>query len=249
MAEYPNHNNKQWSTGLLQVSSVAHYAMTAICPCQSIYHLYRKQERVRPNTREDPMLSCFLAALSACVVAPACMCADQFATRTIDGALLAQSVSSSRAGAPEYSPWSYFLTMIGYGDPPTEEHWASDRTGYDLQGDDSENWWPLRMCGVYTWGWLSAACSEGRAFGPHAPRLPLWMACCAGAAYPITLCPMAFMLRRIVADRSRIDEPYHETCLITACCLPCSLVQMEAEPPPQGATQMADYGGEVDDFA
>jgi hypothetical protein len=213
----------EWRTGLFQWSSLPRYAMTAVCPCSAVYHLNRSHEWSAHH--HDPMLSCCLASLSVCTVAPACVCVDQFATRTIDGALLAHRVSASTTNEPSFV--SSLLTMAGYGEP--EAHWAHDESGYDLQADDSENWWPLRMCGHYAWEWLRTACCECRGYGPHATRLPLWLACCAGAVYPITLCPMAFMLRRVIADRHRIHEAYHETCFITACCLPCSLVQMEVE--------------------
>ena len=225
----------QWSTGLLQLSSLPHYAMTAVCPCNAVYTLNRSHEW-SARGHSDPVLSCFLASLSVCTVAPACVCADQFATRTIDGALLAHSVSSTS----EPSFVSSLLSTVGYGGGDAEAHWAHDERGYDLQADDSENWWPLRMCGHYAWDWLRAACCECRGYGPQAPRMPLWLACCAGAVYPIVLCPMAFMLRRVIADRHRIHEAYHETCLITACCLPCSLAQMELEEAPHHGEALVD---------
>ena len=117
----------QWSTGLLQLSSLPHYAMAAVCPCNAVYTLNRSHEW-SARGHSDPVLSCFLASLSVCTVAPACVCADQFATRTIDGALLAHSVSSTS----EPSFVSSLLSTVGYGGGDAEAHWAHDERGYDL---------------------------------------------------------------------------------------------------------------------
>jgi hypothetical protein len=215
-ASYDEYN--EWSTGLLQLSHTHRYVLAAVCPCQYVYELSGGTRAI-----DDPMSACFYASLSVCVTAPVVICADQHITRTLDGALFDHSLSTEGGGS--------FFSWLGYGDASHrgQTHWAHDGSGYDLQPDDSENWWPMRMCAFYAWDWLKAACCSCHGVGPHAPRMPLWLACCAGAVYPIAVYPWAFIMRRVIVSEYTLREPIHETCLITACCLPCSFVQMQTQ--------------------
>jgi hypothetical protein len=220
---------EQWSTGLLQLSHIPNYAMAAVCPCQYFYQLSRIHAwSVHDN--EDPMTSCLLGSLSVCVTAPVLICADQHMTRTIDGTLFNHNVSSASGENGGPSIFSSFMSWLGYSaESPQQQHWAHDDSGYDLRADDSENWWPLRMCAFYACDWLRAACCGCSGFGPNAPRMPMWLACFAGAAYPVAVCPFSFIMRRAIIADHLIAEDIHESLMITVCCLPCSIVQMHME--------------------
>ena len=224
----------QWSTGLVELSHIPNYAFAAVCPCQYVYQLSSSSSSTSlsgHHNTEDPMTLCFLASLSVCITAPVVICTDQHVTRTIDGAMFDHNVSSgsSSSEAPS-SLFSSLVSWLGYtANPQQHDHWAHDDSGYDLRADDSENWWPLRMCAFYACDWLKAACFGCNGLGPNAPRMPLWLACCAGALYPVALCPWAFIMRRVIVGDHAISEGIHETFMITACCLPCSIVQMHNE--------------------
>jgi hypothetical protein len=104
--------------------------------------------------------------------------------------------------------------------------------------DSSEDWWPCCWFGYHLREACIATCYHGRCCGGETPRLPLCFSCCVAATYPIIVCPVALILRRIIIDKNLINEAYTRSIGNTLCCMPCSLVQTLNE-----AREMAKSSG------
>lgn len=59
--------------------------------------------------------------------------------------------------------------------------------------------------------------------------MPLCFSCMLALLFPVTICPMAYCLRRIVVDTRGIHESPVDTCGILLCCLPCAIAQTADE--------------------
>ena len=208
----------EWRSGLLQVGSLCSYGYAAVCPCVLVYDLYSATTN-RPPSGDDLFLSCYVSLLSCLVFTPTLLCVDQCTTRTLD--------TAADASKPENGGLLNHIVYLGHFGH-TSPAWTHDGVGWDMHANTSEDWWPMGICSHYLCE-LSAAACHGKCLGGDAPRIPLWIACCMGMTYPVTLCPITFMLRRIVADQRGLIESYGATCLISTFCTPCALVQMDRE--------------------
>jgi hypothetical protein len=211
-----------------------------------------------PPSAMDPLAPFYAACLSGCIAPPAAVCLDQWCTRGLDTFADRQRTMPLPPHDPPLPPASYYpyppppqqphhgaaatggglLDYILYtghfGEtdhrrppPPPPASWEHDGIGWDLR-DNSEDFWPLSWCTHYTSELLSSA-YYCRALGGQAPRLPLCYSLLIALIYPLTICPLTFMLRRLVVDQWGIYEPYPYTCLLAACCTPCALVQTRHE--------------------
>ena len=118
-----------------------------------------------------------------------------------------------------------------------QETYYSDGTQKHEESDEwdpsqsSYDWWPFDWCKFYTCAALENCCSQV-CIGPNVKSgsFPMAFTCMAASIYPLCVCPLSFLLRRFTMDRLNIDsESLITTCTVSACCTPCSLVQMREE--------------------
>jgi hypothetical protein len=212
-----------WRTGLFEPSESLTYVYAAICPCVLVHSLYVATTH-HSHASAD---TCYTGALSLLVCAPGCLCLDQCTTRALDKIGNAYEDDTTQAHDKHSGPLDYILRLGHFGDRYAPR-WAHDGEGWDLSPQASEDWWPASWCGHYLCALGQAAC-VGRAVGGNAPRMPLCFSCMLGLCYPLMLCPITFLLRRVLVDQARIDESLPVSCAAAAVCTPCALVQMTRE--------------------
>ena len=111
------------------------------------------------------------------------------------------------------------------------EHEDEEEEGDEWKNSESFDWWPIHWCGFYTLGACECCCSD-LCIGPNVQshRFPLLFSCMAAAVYPLCICPLACLMRRMTIDKQEIEtEGLLSTCAKTVFCTPCSLVQIEKE--------------------
>ena len=210
-----------WSTALCDCSDCCSVALACACPCVVMHHISASTASLGA---EGTFVACIESAALDC---PVVFCIDQFAARCCDWAV-AQPYVAERLEMEDHT--GVVAAGLKYLVGKRVPTWANDGLGHDLELDDSEDFWPLRMCGSYLCDlWYGMVTCRHCPFGcccATTPRVPLHISLMLCLLYPVAVCPMAYVLRgAIVRDRKMRETPLH-TCLVTTCCLPCAMAQM-----------------------
>ena len=230
-----------WETALFDFGECCGYGYACCCPCVILHDIARQA----PPTGGLES-SCYGCVESAVIDCPVLFCASQFGTRCCDWVtdrpIVSQYIQDAEDNAS--SDWMAYLETAGLNrlmHSDRTPHWINDRKGFDLDPDASEDWWPASWCCFYVRELFQGTVMchycpiECCCCCNSTPRMPLCFSLMLCALYPLFLCPMACIMRSAIAQRKHIHESSFHTCVVTACCLPCSMAQMENEVRPMAA--------------
>ena len=242
-------DNGGWETALFDFGECCEYGYACCCPCVLMHDIARQA----PPTG-GLETSCYGCVESLLVDCPVLFCASQFSTRCCDWITdrpaVSQYIQDTENNAS--SDWTAYIETAGLNrlmHSDRTPHWINDRKGFDLESGDSEDWWPLAWCGFYARELFQGTLMcrfcpiECCCCCSSTPRMPLCFSLLLCSLYPLALCPMACILRSAIAQRSEIHESSFHTCVVTFCCLPCSMAQMENQVRPPASRRSTWKGG------
>ena len=215
--------SNDWAHGLFQCADACVYLGVLACAPAVLYDIYSKSVEsdthfVPPN---DPVLSAASCLASVCLCTACATTTTQVGFRGLDEAV--DLYQRAGGAAEEGGVFDAVMRWLN-----TSPEWMHDGQGYELQPDESEDWWLQRGYAHYTRELLGAIC-ECRACCCGAPRLPLGYVCTLGLLYPCMVCPTTFLLRFLIINKFKLRESWPTACAIAACCAPCALVQMNRQ--------------------
>lgn len=202
----------EWSTGLVNFQQhTPEYAWALACPCLVMENIANSMINgvQGPNATRYNSSCCISSLISIVLDIPLIFCCSVAQNRT-------------------RREW-FLLTNPNYRIENKEnpynidedDDWDPSKTSYD--------WWTLDWCWFYSNAALENCCTTC-CCGPriHMANFPSSFAFLTASIYPLCICPMAYFLRHFAKKKLSIThENELQTCAISACCLPCSLVQMQ----------------------
>lgn len=236
-----------WSTGLVDPFICYHHPLicfdwtkAVVCPCMDMYTIadalaFRSANDPPSASDEMGCTTCLVSsAISMTLDMPPIFCMDIGRQRLMLWCCPQNSIPTEDTQPHQQKRsgiFDYIFRMKHqeqYENDNNEEDESQERNDDEWDPHKSSyDWWPLSWCWFYSCASFESCCSS-LCCGPtvKTANFPLAYGLCLACIYPISICPLACLLRQGVKKKLNIQtENSFSTCFKTIFCLPCSLVQ------------------------